>query len=72
MFQKNQPLEELLLKSNDVTNGIIKYIISRHTMREVTTGLQGTRLVVFSELHDPCMLFRERISDEIECAVLLV
>ena len=55
-----------------MTNEIIKYIISRYTVREVTTGLQGIRLVVFSEHHNPCMLFRERIPDEIECAVLLV
>ena len=41
-------------------------------MREVTTGLQETRLVVFSEHHNPCMLFRERIPDEIEYAVLLI
>jgi hypothetical protein len=66
MLRRVQPLD----KSTDVTIEIIKHVIPRHSMREVTTVPKNSPRP-FSELHKPCMLFRERIPDEIERALPL-
>lgn len=55
----------------NVTSEIIKCIIPGRTVREVTPGSQKICLVASNELRKPCMLFRERIHNEIDPTLLL-